>query len=112
MPYASTQHAFNLQGVWLFRVKENLTIQSNKFFDYNNFLNFSKKDFNAILVGYYPLNEYELKLIKYAEKEGWNFFYITNFKIFVRMNAIKNLIKNKELSNLFYNFDINFKNDY
>jgi hypothetical protein len=89
LPYASTQHAFNLQGVWLFRVKENLTIQSNKFFDYNNFLNFSKKDFNAILVGYYPLNEYELNLIKYAEKENWNFFYTTNFKIFIKNECIQ-----------------------
>ena len=89
LPYASTQHAFNLQGVWLFRIKENLTIQSNKFFDYNNFLNFSKKDFNAILVGYYPLNEYELKLIKYAEKENWNFFYTTNFKIFIKNECIQ-----------------------
>jgi hypothetical protein len=83
LPYTSIQHPFNLQGVWLFRIKENLIIQSNKFFDYNNFLNFSKKDFNAILVGYYPLNEYELKLINYAEKENWNFFYTTNFKIFI-----------------------------
>jgi len=84
LPYTSIQHPFNLQGVWLFRIKENLIIQSNKFFDYNNFLNFSKKDFNAILVGYYPLNEYELKLINYAEKENWNFFYTTNFKIFIK----------------------------
>jgi hypothetical protein len=74
LPYTSVQHPFNLQGVWLFRIKENLLVQSNKFFDYDDFLNFSKKDFNAILVGYYPLNEYELNLIKYAEKENWNFF--------------------------------------
>jgi hypothetical protein len=88
LPYSATQHAFNLQGVWLFRVKENLIIQSNKFFDYNNFLNFSKEDFNAILVGYYPLNEYELKLTKLAEKERWNIFYISNFKIFIKNECI------------------------
>lgn len=88
LPYAATQHPFNLQGVWLFRVKENLIMQSNKFFDYNNFLNFSKEDFNAILVGYYPLNEYELKLTKHAEKERWNIFYISNFKIFIKNECI------------------------
>jgi hypothetical protein len=88
LPYTSVQHPFNLQGVWLFRIKENLLVQSNKFFDYDDFLNFSKKDFNAILVGYYPLNEYELKLIKYAEKENWNFFYTTNFKIFIKNECI------------------------
>ena len=88
LPYTSAQHSFNLQGVWMFRIKENLVVKSNKFFDYNNYLNFSKKDFNAILVGYYPLNEYELKLTKYAEKERWNIFYISNFKIFIKNECI------------------------
>ena len=88
LPYTSTQHPFNLQGVWMFRIKENLAVKSNKFFDYNNYLNFSKKDFNAILVGYYPLNEYELKLTKHAEKERWNIFYISNFKIFIKNECI------------------------
>jgi len=84
LPYGLIHHPFNVQGVWLFRLRENLTIKSNKYIDYNNYINFYKKDFNVIIVGYYALNEYELKLIEYAIKENWKLFYTTNFKIFVK----------------------------
>ena len=91
LPYNLMQHSFNIQGVWLYRFKENLFAQKNQFFDYSNYLNFYKKDFNALLVGYYPLNDYELSLIKYAEHENWDSYYITNFRIFIKNECSKKL---------------------
>ena len=44
-----------------------------------------------MLVGYYPLNDYELSLIKYAEYENWDSFYITNFRLFIKNECAKKL---------------------
>ena len=84
LPHGTIHHPFNLQGVWLFRLEQNIIEHTNRFFDYNNYINFYKKDFNALLVGYYFLDKYELKLIEYAEKENWRLFDITNFKLYVK----------------------------
>jgi hypothetical protein len=96
LPHGLIHHYFNLSGAWLFRLKElkeKISMQSNKVFDYNNYLNFYKNDFNALFVGYYSLGgmsgNYELELIKYAEKENWKLFNITNFKLYIKNECIK-----------------------
>ena len=62
-------------------------------YDYNNYLNFYKEDFNVLLVGYYGLGgmsgNYKLELIKYAKKENWKLFDITNFKLYIKNECIK-----------------------
>lgn len=96
LPHGIKHHPFNLHGTWLFRLKElkeKVLVQSDKIFDYNNYLNFYKKDFNVLLVGFYGLGGmsgfYKLELIKYAEKENWKLFDITNFKLYIKNECIK-----------------------
>ena len=96
LPHALTHHPFNLQGAWLFRLKElkeKMLLQSNKIYDYNNYLNFYKEDFNVLLVGFYGLGgmsgNYKLELINYAEKENWKLFDITHFKLYIKNECIK-----------------------
>jgi hypothetical protein len=96
LPISVKQHPFNIQGIWLYRIKDHPLIISGKFFDYSNFINLEKNDFNSILVGFYPLHPLEKKMVEYAQLKKWKLYNIGNFNVYINSDCkteISNNIK-------------------
>lgn len=88
LPSGYAQNKFNPVAKWWFDIKDYLIKNKTKYIDINDYLNFSKKDFNAILVGYYSIDEYEQMLVTFAENENWKLYNIKNFRLYLKKECI------------------------